>query len=459
MSDISNFQIKFCADIGKLLEQNNTHDVIIHAGKEPNMKKYKAHSLILCARSRYFRIGLSADWAKKKDEIFVFKKPNILPEVFENIINATIDLKGQEGPEILKLLVAVDELELDDLSAHIQQYLIKEKHEWLHQDPMQVLDIVFRHEACHSLRDYCLEAICANPKVVFESKDFYFIDRSILLMLLKRDDLDIEEIKILEYLFNWGTMQHTSLGKEVSIWCGEDFTAVAATLEPLLLLIRWEEIKSSDFQQKVLPYKRVLPKPLYKSIIDHYLNPSIPIQSTLKARAATRIDSTIINKKIAAVIGNWIAGTNSISEQKHSYNFENLFRASRDGFNDRTFHSRCDNKGPTVTIVKLLLNNIIVGAYNPLHWTSNGTYQNSNSTFIFQFSDSSSQSGKIGRVITYQNAVYNNPSYGPTFGGGHDFYINGNYWCHSSVHSYPNIFSSLRGNNLQMQDYEVFKVL
>ncbi|KAG9288952.1 hypothetical protein G9A89_019574 [Geosiphon pyriformis] len=306
MTEISNFQIKLCADIGKILEQNNVHDVIILVGQEPNVKKYKAHSLILCARSRYFRIGLSADWAKKKDGIFMFKKPNMLPEVFEIILkflySATVDLKGQEGSEILKLLVAVDELELDDLSAHIQQYLIKEKREWLHQDPVQVLDIVFRHEACHSLRDYCLEAICANPKLIFESKGFRSIDRSILLMLVKRDDLDIEEIKIWEYLIDWGTAQHTSLGKEVSKWSREDFTTVAATLEPLLPLIRWGEIKSLNFQQKVLPYKRVLPKPLYKSIIEHYLNSSIPIQSTLKARSATQIDSTIINKKIAAVI-------------------------------------------------------------------------------------------------------------------------------------------------------------
>ena len=29
-----------------------------------------------------------------------------------------------------------------------------------------------------------------------------------------------------------------------------------------------------------------------------------------------------------------------------------LFRASRDGFETQTFHSKCDNKGPTITIVK-----------------------------------------------------------------------------------------------------------
>ncbi|KAG9288944.1 hypothetical protein G9A89_019569 [Geosiphon pyriformis] len=86
MSEISDFQKKFFVDIGKILEQDDAHDVIIYAGEEPSIKEYKAHSLILCARSHYFSTALSADWAKKEDGIFVFKKPNISPEVFEIIL-------------------------------------------------------------------------------------------------------------------------------------------------------------------------------------------------------------------------------------------------------------------------------------------------------------------------------------------------------------------------------------
>ena len=45
-----------------------------------------------------------------------------------------------------------------------------------------------------------------------------------------------------------------------------------------------------------------------------------------------------------------------------------LFRASRDGFLGKTFHSRCDNKGPTVTIVKSGGN--IFGGFTEESWTS-----------------------------------------------------------------------------------------
>ena len=45
-----------------------------------------------------------------------------------------------------------------------------------------------------------------------------------------------------------------------------------------------------------------------------------------------------------------------------------LFRASRDGFAAAAFHSKCDNKGPTVTIVKSE-NNMIFGGFTEESWT------------------------------------------------------------------------------------------
>jgi len=45
-----------------------------------------------------------------------------------------------------------------------------------------------------------------------------------------------------------------------------------------------------------------------------------------------------------------------------------LFRASRDGFASAAFHSKCDNKGPTVTIVKS--GNNIFGGFTEESWYS-----------------------------------------------------------------------------------------
>ena len=45
-----------------------------------------------------------------------------------------------------------------------------------------------------------------------------------------------------------------------------------------------------------------------------------------------------------------------------------LFRASRDGFVPSAFHSKCDNKGPTITVVKSGGN--IFGGFTENAWTS-----------------------------------------------------------------------------------------
>ena len=44
-----------------------------------------------------------------------------------------------------------------------------------------------------------------------------------------------------------------------------------------------------------------------------------------------------------------------------------LFRASRDGFGSQTFHSKCDNKGPTITVVAESGSNIF-GGFIEISW-------------------------------------------------------------------------------------------
>ena len=54
--------------------------------------------------------------------------------------------------------------------------------------------------------------------------------------------------------------------------------------------------------------------------------------------------------------------------QANSCEWRLLFRASRDGFASSVFHSKCDNKGPTITVVKSGGN--IFGGFTENAWTS-----------------------------------------------------------------------------------------
>jgi hypothetical protein len=73
-------------DYEKLLETEKGHDVIIYVGENKDLKEIHAHSLILCTRSQYFFAALHNDWAEKKNGIFIFKKPNVSPQLFKIIL-------------------------------------------------------------------------------------------------------------------------------------------------------------------------------------------------------------------------------------------------------------------------------------------------------------------------------------------------------------------------------------
>jgi len=60
---------------------------------------------------------------------------------------------------------------------------------------------------------------------------------------------------------------------------------------------------------------------------------------------------------------------------------EPLFRLRRDGASPEVFHKRCDNKGPTLTLVNA--NGRVFGAYNPTSWVSEYCYSECEDSFIF----------------------------------------------------------------------------
>jgi len=79
------FQV-FSRDIVNLLDDSEEYNVVIYVGEEHNQKIFQAHSLILRARSSYFRTALSKQWARKEGDDNVLRQPNISPQVFEIIL-------------------------------------------------------------------------------------------------------------------------------------------------------------------------------------------------------------------------------------------------------------------------------------------------------------------------------------------------------------------------------------
>ncbi|CAB4386641.1 unnamed protein product [Rhizophagus irregularis] len=149
-------------DFEKLLSSGNNYDVIIKAGKNENIRSFYTHSLILSSRSTYFKAALSKNWARKKYGIVVFNKPNINPKIMELILKyiytGTIELDKQKGLDILKYLVASDEICFGNLHNYIESYIIEKQEKFLNEDPTEVLQTILHYESLTSIKNFYLHA-------------------------------------------------------------------------------------------------------------------------------------------------------------------------------------------------------------------------------------------------------------------------------------------------------------
>ncbi|RMX48487.1 hypothetical protein pdam_00008503 [Pocillopora damicornis] len=103
-----------------------------------------------------------------------------------------------------------------------------------------------------------------------------------------------------------------------------------------------------------------------------------------------------------------------------------LYRASQNGWTAANFHSCCDGKGPTVTVIKS--GNYVFGGYTEEQWdqpAGGANYKKAPESFLFSLVNPNSLPPSKLPLITGKegNAIHCHNGYGPTFGSGHDLRI------------------------------------
>ncbi|WAR31590.1 IFI44-like protein, partial [Mya arenaria] len=151
--------------------------------------------------------------------------------------------------------------------------------------------------------------------------------------------------------------------------------------------------------------------------------------------------------------------------------FTLLYSITRDGCDPTTFHQKCDNQGPTVTVLYNPQGSIY-GGYAGQSWNQSGNWIQDASAFLFQtrFSGNIKQMKFPNKKYAY--SLNGNSSYGPTFGGGYDlqtftktvcqgsgyFALNGN--MAQFGHSYDNqgiTANGIHNGNLNVTELEMEK--
>ncbi|RHZ72250.1 hypothetical protein Glove_243g46 [Diversispora epigaea] len=510
---------KLSQDLSELLNDKEEYNVAIEVDQEPNKKTFTAHSTILRYRSSHFNKELSNAIVTNdyNNNIKTITKPNISAQIFEIILKyiygGIIDTENIDTKTMFELMIATNEFGFEELSAKLESYLIEIKSSWLRTHFSFVYHSIFKknNNNFKDLEKFCNDIITKYPNLIFESAEFTSLQETALLSILKRDDLQMKESEIWDYIIKWGIARNPILPEKLEEWSKEDFKTLKTTLQQCLPHIRYFHISNLDFINKIKPYKKILDKQLWNDLTQYLLVPDQPIKSiilpsrvNLTQELSTKVNSTqeptvnltqeptgnktqestvnkiqeitvnetqeptvnltqeptvnltkkptinltkvlpinltqepparvlpqqvnepfstIINQEHAAIISSWIDyQTTNYSSTNNPYEFQLIFRGSKDGFAPGTFWDICDGYYNTIVVCKVKGTDEILGGYNPLAWnkTKEFYYMKTNKSFIFSFKDDNIQNPILSRVKNENHALkyYKNKDvYGPCFG-------------------------------------------
>ena len=144
-----------------------------------------------------------------------------------------------------------------------------------------------------------------------------------------------------------------------------------------------------------------------------------------------------------------------------------LYRRSRDGYDVNTFHEMCDDYELTLTVAKSKSGNIF-GGYSDQSWKIIHNYKKSNKCWLFSIDHQEKYPVKKNS----SQSIYTYANYGPTFGGGHDLYLNlssnntassysslgHSYECDPSLNSTEKQCRLAGSYQFEIEDVEIFAV-
>ncbi|RHZ58626.1 hypothetical protein Glove_372g113 [Diversispora epigaea] len=349
---------KLSQDFSELLGDKKEYNVVIEVDKEKNKKSFTSHSIVLRYRSTYFTKELENP-ATNENNFKIIIKPNISAQIFEIILKyiygGIVTIENLETKIIYELMIVANELEFEELSEKLESYLVKSKASWLRTHFSRVYHSIFdsnKYNEFKGLNQFYNDIITKHPNLIFESEDFTSLQEAALISILEKDNLQLEEIKIWDYVIKWGIAQNSTLPRNLEEWSEENFKTLKTTLQQFLPLIRYFYISEKDIWEKLKPYRNILGIQLWDDLFQHRIFPNQPVKSlVLPARIISNPEliSTIINDEHVAEISTWIDRKSTIySLANVPYKLQLILRGSKDGFQPKTFWNMCNGHAGTI---------------------------------------------------------------------------------------------------------------
>src|SRR5581483_9834108 len=98
-----------------------------------------------------------------------------------------------------------------------------DKTEWMEQHFGLTYHTSFKSDSLSKLQEFCTDRMNRSPEKIFVSIDF--------ILLIKRDDLQIDEVKIWDHVLKWGLAQNPKLNPDPVTWSEDDIKMMETTLQ------------------------------------------------------------------------------------------------------------------------------------------------------------------------------------------------------------------------------------
>lgn len=159
----------------------------------------------------------------------------------------------------------------------------------------------------------------------------------------------------------------------------------------------------------------------------------------------------LLNEEEKKMVCNWILKQMKSEGKQIKMNL--IYRLTTHGDSASTFHSYCNSKGYTLTLIRTN-KGYRCGGFISKSWTSSGSYINDPNAFLFSLEYKEQYFTNEGN-----NAFYDYSSYGPTFGNGCDLYIaNGCSQNYSNYCNFPYAYGGSFKGRILTGGFYYFKV-
>ncbi|CAG8606686.1 1808_t:CDS:2 [Ambispora gerdemannii] len=394
-------------------------------------KRFIANSEILSANSAYFCSVFSNQWTsdcynREQNGSIYLELPDIGYKVFEVILSfindRSLNLENYDISFTLELCLTANKLYLHNLVSLVESYLLNTKVALMPKNLNLLLGWTFIYrQQFPSLRSRIIQNMNVQPWKLTIQKVSQSLEEWVLHELLTDKEQCINEGVLWDIIVKWSIAQNDLKAyMKADEWTLGECQKIKDKINRFLHLIKFSDISRNDFMDKVLPYKRILMDNdeliSNNDALNYYLNEQFinkndsgkssiffsRSSSLMSSSASLKLkiqDSVIINHTHATQIAKWILSAKSskrsslaattTSDSKKSlfrfttrrsstdnikppqFYFKLLYRKSANAF--ISYHTKCDNQGPTVVVAKVHGKKTVVGGYSHIGLSSNHT--------------------------------------------------------------------------------------